>query len=212
MRAMFAGPMRWKARIVVGVLAAVVGATFGLLAAPPPAAWAEAPEPPAGQLTADGASPIVGTVGSYCVTTPSEFFCSDAPPWIVPATGLSAGAAARLEFRLADASLINRWAAEYANASDASPAGEPLGGGEDAGPAISFSGPPVGDWVVAVGVETDWGDARYFYRLHVGLPGTDTDAADQQPAAKGGQALIVLILAAGAGMAGWRMRRRERTS
>lgn len=191
----------------MGVVRSALSATFAVLfvALLAQAVRAEAPEPPPGELTVDTSGPFLGTVGSYCVTTPSVFFCSDAPPWLVPATGPAGAVQADLEFRLGDGTPILGWSATYDDAAGPAGSGLPLGSGDDGGSGVAFSGPPAGDWAVKVAVEFEGGDAQYFYRLRAGLPPTDRLATAVTERSEDGLRMLILMLAAASAAAvSWR--------
>ena len=191
---------------VAGLISAAVASPVG----PPP--------PPAGLLSIDGGQPIEGEPGGYCVDTPDGFACGDiAVPWIVPKTASPAPAEATLTFRL-DGRTITGWSADavLTAEADGSVDGEPLGGDDGVAlEAVTFTGPPAGDWVVAVFVtflpttatsSGDCCDATYYFRLGVELP--DTAAAQlPQPAPADDWPLFLLPAAAAGAILCWRSRR-----
>ena len=172
----------------------------------------EFPPAPAGELTIDGQGPFAGTLGTSCVTTDSMSGCSDAP-WLTPSSGPSPRANADMAFELGDGSQISSWQATYGDAAEPDPDLQFLDEAEETDTtAFSFSGPPTGDWVVSVYVRYHnaeaTGDATYYFRVHAGMPETDTVAPTLPPAGRSdGVALALLIAAVVGAVAGWRLRR-----
>lgn len=177
------------------------------------------PPPPAGLLSIDGGEPIEGEPGGYCIDTRDGFICGDiAVPWIIPKTASPSPAEATLTFRL-DGRTITSWSADavLTAEADSSVDGKPLGGEDDVAlESVSFTGPPAGDWVVAVFVtfpptrttlpEDACCYATYYFRLRVDMP--DTAAADlPQPAPAHHWPLFLLPAAAAGAVLGWRSRR-----
>lgn len=166
---------------------------------------------PDGELTIDGAGRYVGTLGSNCVTTDSVSGCSDSP-WLTPLSGPSARASADMTFRLSDGSQITSWIATYGDASVPEPIQLFLAGEDEADlEALSFTGPPNGDWVVNVFVRFHnteaSGDASYYFRIHAGVPETDMASATSP---RGTDPVVPLALVAAAALGavvGWRVRR-----